>query len=64
MKRNTKVREAAKAAGVCLWQVAEVLGMQESAFSRKLRYELPTQEVEQILGIIDQLAKEASKNEE
>ena len=63
MKRNTKVREAAKAAGVCLWQVAEVLGMQESAFSRKLRYELPTQEVEQILGIIDQLAKEASKNE-
>lgn len=64
MKKNTKVREAAKAAGVCLWQVAEVLGMQESAFSRKLRYELPTQEVEQILGIIDQLAKEASKNEE
>lgn len=64
MKKNTKVREAAKAAGICLWQVAEVLGMQESAFSRKLRYELPTQEVEQILGIIDQLAKEASKNEE
>lgn len=64
MKKNTKVREAAKAAGVCLWQVAEVLGMQESAFSRKLRYELPTQEVEQIPGIIDQLAKEASKNEE
>ncbi len=64
MKKNTTVRAAAKAGGVCLWQVAEVLGMQESAFSRKLRYELPTQEVEQILGIIDQLAKEASKNEE
>ena len=64
MKKNMKVRAAAKAAGVCLWQVAGALGIQESAFSRKLRYELPTQEAEQILGIIDQLAKEVSKNEE
>ncbi len=64
MKKNTKVREAAKAAGVCMWQVAEALGMQESSFSRKLRHELPMREVEQILGIIAQLAKEASKNEE
>ncbi len=64
MKKNTTVRAAAKAGGVCLWQVAEVLGMQESAFSRKLRHELPMREVEQILGIIAQLAEEASKNEE
>ena len=64
MKKNMLVRDAAKAAGICLWQVAEELGMQESAFSRKLRHELPMREVEQILGIIAQLAKEASKNEE
>lgn len=63
MKKNTKVREAAKAAGVCLWRVAEVLGMQESAFSRKLRHELPAQEVEQILGVIAQLAEEGNKDE-
>lgn len=63
MKKNTTVRGAAKAAGVCLWQVAEVLGMQESAFSRKLRHELPAQEVEQILGVIAQLAMEGDENE-
>ncbi len=63
MKKNTIVRDSAKAAGVCLWQVAEVLGMQESAFSRKLRHELPAQEVEQILSVIAQLAKEVHENE-
>lgn len=63
MKRNMRVREAAKAAGVRMWQVAEELGMQDATFSRKLRHELPEKETEKILGIIAQLAKEGDENE-
>lgn len=55
---NQKVREFAKHHGVRLWRIAEVLGMQDSAFSRKLRHELPASEQEKIIQIIERLAKE------
>lgn len=57
---NKAIRSAAKAAGVLHWEIAEKLGMQDSAFSRKLRRELPTEEQEKILGVIDALAAERS----
>lgn len=57
--KNTVIRKAAKEAGVFLWQVAEVLGVNDGNFSRKLRKELPQEEKEKILRIIEQLAKEA-----
>ena len=41
-----------------LWQIAEALGIQETALSRKLRHELPTEEKNKILGIIEALAQE------
>lgn len=63
MKQNTRIREAAKAAGVRMWQVAEKLGIQDTAFSRKLRHELPEKETEKVLGIIAQLAEEVRINE-
>lgn len=56
---NKDVREAAKAAGVRLWQVAEGLGMNDSAFSRKLRHELPEETRRQALAIIERLQKGA-----
>lgn len=56
---NQDVREAAKAAGVKLWQIAESLGMADSAFSRKLRHELPEETRRQALAVIAQLSKEA-----
>lgn len=55
---NIDIRCAAGGYGIRLWQVAEAIGMNESAFSRKLRKELPQEEKEKILAAIDKLAKE------
>lgn len=58
MKSNMVIRSASKSAGVRLWQIAEALGIQETALSRKIRHELPTEEKNKILGIIEALAQE------
>lgn len=55
---NKEIREAAKRAGVYLWQVAEACGINDGNFSRKLRLELPQDEKGKILEIIDRLAQE------
>lgn len=57
--RNEEIKTAAKNAGVYLWEVAERLGIGNSAFSVKLRYELSPEEKEKILGIIDDILREA-----
>ena len=56
--KNNDIKEAAKRAGIRLWQVAEAYGMNDGNFSRKLRQELPQEEKEKILAIIDRLAQE------
>lgn len=56
---NIEVRAAWMRAGIKQWKVAEAMGISETHFSRKLRKELPQEEKEKILQIIDQLAKEA-----
>ncbi len=56
--KNLEVRTAAKSAGVKLWEIAEVLGITDGNFSRKLRRELPRKEQEQIIGIINEIAAE------
>ena len=56
--KNNDIKEAAKQAGVRLWQVAEAYGMNDGNFSRKLRKELSQNEKVKILGIIDRLAQE------
>lgn len=55
---NKDIRNAAGGYGLKLWQVAEAIGMNESAFSRKLRKELPQDEKKRILEAIDRLAQE------
>ena len=57
--RNEEIKTAAKNAGVYLWEVAERIGMSGSYFSVKLRYELSPEEKEKILGIIDDISREA-----
>ncbi len=52
---NDVIRNAAKAKGIRLWQIAEKLGMNDGNFSRKLRRELPEEEQRRILGIIEEL---------
>ena len=53
--KNQRIREAAAAAGVKLWQIAEACGLSDGNFSRKLRRELPEKEQERILQIVDEL---------
>ena len=55
---NKEIRVAAKNAGIRLWDVAEAYGISDINFSRKLRKELPQEEKDKILAIIDKLAKE------
>ena len=55
---NKEIRNAAKSAGIHLWQVAAVYGVNDGNFSRKLRQELPQEAKEKIMAIIDRLAQE------
>ena len=54
---NRDVKLAAAGAGVCLWQIAQEMGLCDSNFSRKLRRELPQEEKEKIYKIIERLGK-------
>lgn len=56
--KNVKIREAAKQAGVYLWEIAERFGCNDGNFSRKLRRELPENEQEKIIAIIAEVARE------
>lgn len=56
--KNMKIREAAKQAGVYLWEIAERFGCNDGNFSRRLRRELPKDEQRRILAIIAELAAE------
>ena len=58
--KNIKIRRTAAANGVCLWQIAERLGISDANFSRKLRRELPEEEQQKILAVINAIAKEAA----
>lgn len=57
---NGEIRSEAKRKGVKLWQIAERIGMNDGNFSRKLRKELPQEEKEKILTVIEKLAKEGN----
>ena len=53
--QNVDIRKAAKEAKVNLWEIAEVYGINDGNFSRKLRRELPDVEKTKILDIIEQI---------
>ena len=53
---NNEVRTYAKEKGVYLWQIAEVLHINDGNFSRKLRKELPEAQKQEIIQIIDKIA--------
>lgn len=55
---NQDIRRTAAGAGVKLWQIAEELGIADCNFSRKLRKELPQEEKDRILAIIERLSQE------
>jgi len=55
---NSKIRNRAKEAGVKLWEIADRYGVNDGNFSRKLRRELPDEDRDRILAIIDEIAAE------
>ena len=54
---NLKVKEAILESGLKQWKVAELIGIRDDAFSRKLRYELPEEEQNKIIEAIRQYLK-------
>ena len=56
MLANTDVRETAKKKDVRLWEIAEYLNVSDPTMTRKLRRELPANEKQRILAIIDEIA--------
>lgn len=57
---NTEIRVKATKCGVKMWQLADKLGIHEGTFSRKLRHELPEEEKQKILALIDEIAERES----
>lgn len=53
---NSDVRTKARENGVRLWEIADKLGISEPTITRKLRRELPADEKQKILAIIDEIA--------
>lgn len=56
---NMDLRQKAKEKGVFFWQIAAELGVSEPTMTRRLRFELPEQEKQKYLSIINKLSKEA-----
>ena len=54
--RNIDVRQAAKAAGISLWRIAEKLGVSCSWFSCMLRKELSPEMKDKVFSIIRELS--------
>lgn len=64
MTKNFDIKERALKKGVCLWEVAEAIGIADTSMSRKLRRELPDSEKQEIFKIIDELAAEKQAQKE
>lgn len=54
-QKNKEVREAIRNSGLKFWEVAEILGVGDATFSRKLRKEMSTTEKNKILNILGDL---------
>ena len=54
---NQDIRELAKSKNVPLWKIANSLGITDSTFSKKLRFELPNETKQKIESIINELSK-------
>ena len=61
---NEIIREAARQRGIRLWQIALRLHLNDGNFSRKLRVELPEEERDKILTIIEEISAENALQKE
>lgn len=58
MKTNAIIRRKAKEQGVHFWQIADRLGIHDTEFSKKMRYQFDEEETERILKIIKRISEE------
>ena len=56
--KNNEIKIAIKEARLFQWQIAEIMGITECSFSRKMRHELSEEEIKLIFEAIEDL-KEA-----
>lgn len=62
IRPNRDIRRAAAFSGVCLWQIADSLGITDANFSRKLRKELSADEKAKCFQIIENLSQQEESN--
>lgn len=55
---NEDINAYARLRKVKLWQIAEALGITDSAFSRKMRHELEPEAKRKIMKLVDKIASE------
>ncbi|MFR8118528.1 hypothetical protein [Roseburia inulinivorans] len=55
--RNKEIRNAMKQKGITQWKLGELLGVSENTVNRKLRKELPEEEKQKILEVINSCGK-------
>ena len=55
---NQDIRGYAKTKNVYLYEIADALGISIETFQRRLRYEMPTDEKENLIRTIDKIAEE------
>jgi len=53
--KNIEIKSEAMKAGIMLWEIADAMGIHDSAFSRILRKELPEEKKTEIIQIIHNL---------
>lgn len=61
-KFNIAVREAADKHGLYMYQIAQIMGISESALVKKMRFEWSKEEQQSVIQKINEYAKEGSFN--
>lgn len=56
--KNQDLKAYARSKRVAYWQIAKYYQVHENTFAKKLREELPTEEKEKIMKIIDEIAEQ------
>ena len=60
---NEQIKEAARQAGVKLWEVADAIGVTDSTFSRQLRRELNPEKQQRVIEAIERLSNRSVERE-
>ena len=63
MLANSDIRSTAKTKGVRLWEIAEFLNVSDPTMTRMLRRELPNEEKQRFLSIIEEIASKRGQTE-